>query len=304
LKVRSLLSVGAFLSLLSVTHAAAAQGYSMWIPEEQEDRIGAQIEWLNTSNTKGDSSNNIVTFDLFAQVEFNPTLFAVADVPMAVVSVPPDAPQFLFGNPLLGLQWADSIVSHVSLFIGAQIAIPVNSNPSLEGFLNAERAGSIRAYEGLGRFSPRSLPIVIRTGTRLIFAPFYFRIEVTPSIFAPLNPNAEALELPKVGEEFGVRSDFGLQTGSTVVMLDQINDVGIRADFGLYGGLRIQESFVLSGADDIVQFAVEPFIGYEPEKKGFIGRLGLLLGLDPQAGFAFDTGKVRTARLTLGYKFF
>ena len=303
MKVRSLLFVGAFLSLVSVSTVAAAQGYRMWRPEEQEDRIGAQIDWLNTGNPQG-NNNNIVTFDLFAQVEFNPTLFAVADVPMAVVSPPPDAAQFVFGNPLLGLQWADGIVSHLSLFIGAQIAIPVNANPALDRFVAAERAGSIRAYEGLARFSPRSLPIVIRTGTRLIFAPFYVRIEATPTIFAPLSPNAEALKLPPVGEEFGVRSDFGLQNGATVVMLDQINEFGLRADFGLYGGFRLQENFVLTGADDFLQFGLEPFIGYEPEKKGFIGRLSFLMGLDSQAGFAFDTGKVRTARLMLGYKFF
>jgi hypothetical protein len=303
LKVASLLGVGAFLSLLSATQVAAAQGYDYWTPEEQEDRIGIEFDWMNTGRPGGGTSN-IVTADAFIQVEFNPTLFAVADVPMAFVSAPPDTDQFVFGNPLLGLQWADGIVPQVSLYVGGMIGSPVNANPSQAGFLAAERAGSIRAYEGLARFSPRSLPIVVRVGTRLIFSPVYFRIEFAPSIFGPLTPNGEAIKLPDVGEEFGVRSDFGLQTGSTVVLMDQINEVGLRAEFGLYGGVRVQESFVLTGADDVIQFAFEPFIGFEADKKGLIARLGLLMALDSQAGFAFDEGKDRALRLTLGYKFF
>src|SRR5262249_39249149 len=153
------------------------------------------------------------------------------DVPWTYVSVPP-ASKFLFGNPLLGLQWADTVVEHLSLFFGGMIGIPVHASPDAEGFLAAERASSVRAYQGYGRFSPRSLPIVIRTGFRLIFAPVFFRFEATPTIFGPLNPNAKPPDLPKVGDEFGVRSDFKLQNGSALVLLDQINDIGVRAEFG------------------------------------------------------------------------
>jgi hypothetical protein len=192
----------------------------------------------------------------------------------------------------------------MTLFVSAMIGIPVNSNPNLEAFMTAERAGSIRAYGDLARFSPRSLPIVARVGTRLIFAPVFFRIEFAPSIFGPLNPNSPTLELPKVGDDFGVRKDFGLQTGSTVVLLDQSNEIGLRSDFGLYGGVRVQEYFVLTGADDVFQMAVEPFIGYEAERKGFCVRAGLLVALDGQAGFGFNVGKDRAARFTLAYKFF
>jgi hypothetical protein len=302
LKVWSLLAVGVGLSLLSATQSAAAQDYETWTPEEQEDRLGVEFNWLNTGRADGTHSN-ILTWDAFVQVMFNPTLFAVADVPWTYVAVPPNS-KFLFGNPMIGLQWADSFADrHVGIFAGAMIGIPVHANPDAEGFVAAERAASIRAYDGFGRFSPRSLPIVIRTGTRLIFAPFFVRIEITPTIFGPLTPNAVPPDLPKVGEEFGLRSDFALQTGSTLVMLDQSNEFGIRASFGLYGGLRFQENFILSGADDIVQLAVEPFIGYEAEKRGFIGRLGFLVALDGQAGFGFDAGKDRLARLMVGYKF-
>jgi hypothetical protein len=302
LKVSSLLGVGVGLLLLSAAASAAAQEYDGWTPEEEEDRVGVEFNWLNTGSTNGKTSN-ILTWDAFAQVMFNPTLFVIADVPWTYVSVPPESSKFLFGNPLLGVHWADSFAGHVGLCFGAMIGIPVHANPDRDGFVAASRASSIRAYEGFGRFSPRSLPIVIRTGTRLIFPPVFVRFEANPTIFGALNPNAEPPELPKYGDEFGVRGDFGLQTGKTIVLLDQINEVGLRASFGLYGGLRIQENFVLSGADDLVQLAMEPFIGYEAEKKGFISRLGLLLALDSQAGFAFNAGKDRVARLMVGYKF-
>jgi hypothetical protein len=305
LKVASLLGVGAFLSLLGVTEVAAAQGYETWTPEEVEDRIGVEFDWMNSGAIDGTTSN-ILTWDAFIQVEFNPTLFAVADVPFAYVDVPGpgSSEQFLFGNPLLGLQWADTIAGPMTLWVSGMIGIPVNSNPNLEAFMTAERAGSIRAYGDLARFSPRSLPVVVRVGTRLIFSPFFFRIEFATGIFGPLNPNNAPLKLPKVGDDFGVRSDFGLQTGSTVVLLDQSNEVGLRSDFGLYGGVRFQENFVLTGADDVLQLAVEPFIGYEAERKGFLARVGLLVALDGQAGFGFDAGKDRAARFTLGYKFY
>jgi hypothetical protein len=146
---------------------------------------------------------------------------------------------------------------------------------------------------------------VIRTGFSLIFAPFYVKIDFIPTILTPLGREPLAVNFPNKDNEFGLRPDLGIATGQTVVLMDQSNEFGLRADFGLTGGLRLQESFVLTNAEDRVQFAVEPFIGYEGEiEKGFFARLSLLTALDDKAGFGFGPGKDKLARLTLGYKFF
>ena len=91
---------------------------------------------------------------------------------------------------------------------------------------------------------------------------------------------------------------------STIVTLDQGTSAGVRASFGLIAGLRLQESFFLTRADDHVQVAIEPFVGHEsPRKPGLIARYGLLMPLDAAEGFAFDKGKLLTHRFSVGAKF-
>ncbi len=90
----------------------------------------------------------------------------------------------------------------------------------------------------------------------------------------------------------------------TIVTLDQGTNAGIRTSFGLIAGLRLQETFILTTADDHVQTALEPFVGYEsPNKVGLIARYGLLMPLDGSQGFAFDQGKLLTNRFSIGAKF-
>lgn len=304
MKVASWLGVGIGFALLSAAPRASAQGYNVWTPEEQEDRIGAEFDWFNTAQANG-NSRNIFTWDITAQVLLNPTIYLDVDVPFSYASVPPDESRFLFGNPLLGAHWADSVAGHVSIFAGAMVGIPLTPGADLAGVMAGERIGSIRGYAGLARFAPRTMPIVVRTGFELIFAPFYVKIDFTPTVLTPLSREPLADKFPNKDNEFGLRPDLGIATGQTVVLMDQSNEFGLRADFGLMGGLRLQESFVLSNAEDHAQFALEPFIGYEGEiEKGFFGRLGFLVALDDKAGFGFGAGKDKLARLTLGYKFF
>jgi hypothetical protein len=304
LKVASWLGVSIGLALLGAAPRASAQGYNVFTPEEQEDRVGAEFDWLNAAQPNG-ISRNIFTWDITAQVLINPTIYILVDVPFSYASVPPSESKFLFGNPLIGAHWADSIAGHVSLFAGAMVGIPLTAGADLASIVAAERIGSIRGYAGLARFAPRTLPIVVRAGFELIFAPFYMKVDFLPTVLAPLGSEPSAATLPNKDNEFGLRPDLGIATGQTVVLMDQGNEFGLRADFGLLGGLRLQESFVLSNAEDRVQFALEPFIGYEGEiEKGFFGRLGFLVALDNKAGFGFGAGKDKLARLTLGYKFF
>lgn len=301
MKVASWLGVGIGLALLSAAPRASAEG---WTPEEQEDRIGLTFDWLNASQPNG-APRNIFTWDITAQVLINPTIYVLVDVPLAYASVPPDESKFLFGNPMLGAHWADRFGGYVGVFAGATVGIPVTASADLVSIVAAERIGSIRGYAGLARFAPRTFPIVIRAGFSLIFAPFYVKVDFIPSILTPLSREPSAVNLPNKDNEFGIRPDLGIATGQTVVLMDQGNEFGLRADFGLTGGLRLQESFVLTNAEDRVQFALEPFIGYEGEiEKGFFGRLSFLVALDDKAGFGFGAGKDKLARLTLGYKFF
>jgi hypothetical protein len=80
------------------------------------------------------------------------------------------------------------------------------------------------------------------------------------------------------------------------------NEIEARAQMGVGGGLHLQAVFFTKDLDnDSVQTAMEPYFVYEPIR-GFYARAGVLVALDPQAGFGFNDDKVATIRLSLGGK--
>jgi len=98
---------------------------------------------------------------------------------------------------------------------------------------------------------------------------------------------------------------IGLGSGTkTNFFMSQGNEIEYRHEIGFVGGFRLQEVFTWTDDNDLIQLAMEPYVGYmQPGKSGFYARLGFLMALDKDLGFAFDTGKVRTMRLSGGYRF-
>jgi hypothetical protein len=272
------------LSLLGAASAANAQEGPDFVPESQENRIGLELDWLNTGGPLG-RHFNIVTWDLTAQLRITPRLFIDVDVPWAYASIPGYTSRGLFGNPLLGLHFADSISDRVSFYIGGGLGIPVHGSadpfdPLDQTFDVASYVASIRAYAGLARFAPSLFPMFFRGGLEILSAPLFARIDLTQSILIALHRYVD-----------------------TSVLLDLGGEFGLRARFGLLGGLRLQGNFVLTDARDHAQLAMEPFIGYESNGPGVFVRAGLLFALDETAGFGFDSGKLRTGRFSIGGKF-
>jgi hypothetical protein len=283
------LGLGVGLSLLYITQSAAAQTVVVVVaapdfdPESQENRIGLEFDWLHTgSPVVFNDTINVLTWDVFAQIGITRRLFLDLNLGWAYADIPPNSDRGLFGNPVLGLHFADSASRVVSYFIGGSLAIPVNADLSNEGFNAASYVASIRAYAGLNRFIPSAFPLTFRGGIEIISAPLFVRIDLAPTFLIALNR---------------VR---------TTVVLDQGNEIGLRARFGFLGGLRLQENFILTElppGGDHAQLAMEPFLGYESDGPGVFARFGLLFALDGKLGFGFSRGKDAIMRFTIGGKF-
>jgi hypothetical protein len=278
LKIAHFLGLGIGLSLLYATSTAAAQELPDFDPESQENRIGIEFDWLHTAPFTG--TINVLTWDLTAQIAVTPRLFIDADISWAYADIPPTRDRGVFGNPVLGLHFADSISKVVHYFVGGSLAIPVNADPSDLGAFTASYVASIRAYAGLNRLLPRAFPLTFRGGIEIISAPLFVRIDLAPTFLIALNNRV-----------------------STSVVLDQGNEIGLRARFGFLGGLRLQENFILTTAEDNAQLALEPFLGYESDGQGLFVRFGLLFALDERLGFGFNRGKDAIMRFSIGGKF-
>ena len=88
---------------------------------------------------------------------------------------------------------------------------------------------------------------------------------------------------------------------ATEFFLDQGNEIEFRHPVGFGGGFRFQQ-VIMSTENDVIQLALEPYIGYEAPEPAFFFRLGYLWALDEDLGFAFDRGKVAAVRSTFGGK--
>ncbi len=246
-----------------------------------QNRVGLQFDWFNSSPS-GAGAINVLTWDLVAQIGVTENIFLDADVPWSYTG----ASQFgfsaaVFGLPSIGAHFAARVSSTSAFFVGLSIGIPIQGSLDNDAFAAAALAASLRGYQEAYRFVPNQFPLRFRGGFELTARPFYLQIDLAPSFLISIDSNQ-----------------------STIVTLDQGTNAGVRTSFGLIAGLRLQESFFLTSANDQVQTALEPFIGYEsPSKVGLIARYGLLMPLDGAQGFAFDTGKLLTNRFSIGAKF-
>ena len=259
-----------------------------FLPEAMQSRVALQLDWFNSSPS-GAGTVNVLTWDLIAQIGLTENIFLDADLPWSYTGVDGvrlsqslfNVSKAVFGHPFVGAHLAARLSPTSAFFFGLGFGIPVQGTLSEGGYLAASIAGSIRGYQELHRFVPNQFPLRFRGGIEITAKPFYLQADLAPSFLISID---------------------SLQ--STVVTLDQGTNAGVRTGFGLLAGLRIQESFFLTTADDRVQTALEPFVGYEsPAKSGLTARYGLLMPLDGVEGFAFDKGKLLTHRFSVGAKF-
>ena len=249
-----------------------------------QSRVGLQLDWFHASPTSESNSLNALTWDLVAQIGVTENIFLDADIPWSYTGVTGFGFSFseaVFGLPSIGAHFAARASSTSAFFVGVGIGIPVQGSLSRDASSAAAFAASLRGYQDAYRFLPNQLPLRFRGGFELQARPFYLQIDLAPSFLISIDKRQD-----------------------TIVTLDQGTNAGVRTGFGLIAGLRLQESFFLTEADDHVQTALEPFIGYEsPSKVGLIARYGLLMPLDRVLGFAFDQGQLLTNRFSIGAKF-
>ena len=281
MKIVRYLGFTAALSLFFAAPAASAQERE-FEPQSQESRVGLEFDWLHTVPPPDVGAINVLTWDILLQIGITPRLFIDGDISWAFASFPATPDRGAFGNPMIGLHYADSVSKTVSFFVGGALGIPVNADPSDAGVFTDTYVGSIRAYADLARFAPRAFPLTFRGGIEISAAPFFARFDLAPSFLIGLQRNP-----------------------GTIVVIDQGNDLGLRAKNGFLGGLRLQENFTLTDTidGDQAQLAMEPFLGYESNGPGLFLRFGLLFALDERAGFGFNRGKDAITRFTIGGKF-
>jgi hypothetical protein len=214
----------------------------------------------------------------------------VSDDNLPDVSGDFDLNGFTIGNPTIGAHYAFSLSPDIAAFAGASVSIPVASDPSSEASTALLLTLPARAYFDTHRLLPETLSIRPRGGVEVRILPMlHYRGDLGLTVAIPTG-------------------DGGLTAGAdrdTEIIIEQGNELELRAPMGFGGGLRLQEAFLTTqnGGSDVVQTAIEPFVGYEPSGAGLYARAGLLVALDEQLGFGLDEGKVATLRLSVGGKF-
>jgi len=280
LKITTLLALGAGL-VAALAPGLARAARPAFEPQAQESRIGIDIDWLNTE-AGGGYNRNIVTWDLTLQIRVTDKVFIDADVPWAYIDFAPPlvADRGYFGNPWVGVYYAASASEHLSYYLGGALGLPVNAGQDTLGSTALSVASTVRAYEGRARFAPRALPMIGRGGIEASWAPLFLRLDVAPTLIVPFRggPN-------------------------TQLAIDHALEIGGRFRSGFVVGGRLQGNLILTDTPDHLQFAMEPFLGYEANGPGLFVRGGYLIALDDDLGFGFDSGKIRTFRFSIGGKF-
>lgn len=278
--------------------ADAAEPSPDWQPKAASNRAGLDFDMFLAENLTA------LTFTPYAQIGVTDHLFVDAAVPFGYGSFSISffgnsisAGTFTIGNPVLGAHYADRVNDDVSFHVGGSIAVPTHpsvgstsgSSSLSDSGIAVAVASEARAAYDFDRFAPNVFPVRLRGGVEVRILPFlYYRGDLSPIFMIPTNGN-----------------DF-------LVWIEQGNEIEARAPSGIGGGLRLQEVFALGGSgfssptspggSDRFQSAFEPFVGYEPKAPNLFARLGLLMALDTPLGFAWDTNKVATLRVTGGYK--
>jgi hypothetical protein len=227
-------------------------------------------------------------------------VFLDLDLPWAIVAPGPEFnkdvdTRFAFGNPTVGVHWANLLSNKLAMHAGGTVTVPTLVNvcdplrdPGCVDSSYARYNGTYtRAFADVQRFLPEYIFSRVRTGVDLRALPvLYYRAELASTIAIPLGRRLDAVEY----------------------FMEIHNEIEARASFGIGGGLHLQAVFSTNQEEnrddritysDTVQFAAEPFVSYDPGR-GFYARVGCLIALDEPLGFGFDRGGMASIRVTLG----
>lgn len=281
MRVSTMIAISTLFGLSAAVQTASAQEGEPWLARAEGNRVAMEMDWWPSENF------HILSWDIVGQFRVAPTVYLDLEVPWAGVfgAERNTESKFVFGNPALGVHWADKVSPDVVVFAGGSIAISTlisgdRGEIDLDDYLFRLYASVNRAYLDLHRFLPEFVFLRPRGGAEIRLSPsFRYRGDLTPMIMIPVGEGADEVEVfIEHGSEFEGRSDGG---------------VG--------GGLRLQAAWIATelDSDDVIQTAIEPYFIYDPVN-GFNLRVGVLIPLDEEAGFAFDDGRLRTVRLSLG----
>lgn len=246
-----------------------------WTPLAAQSRAGLDFDVWPAADGFG------LTWDANAHVKVADKIFVDADYAFGYSSFDFFGGRFkqaAYGNLTGGAHYADFINPNLAFHAGATLTLPFLHDPSNEVALSAAVLASTRAYVDAYRFVPGSMPLRFGGGIEVRIVPkLYYRGSIMPTLYIPVKSGVD-----------------------TELFIDQVNELEYRLDMGFGGGLHLQEAFTLT-ASDLIQLALEPFVGYEAPGQGFYGRFGLLVALDKSAGFGFDRNKLATLRFAGGY---
>jgi hypothetical protein len=306
-------ALAAFSLTLLATPAAFAQGAPPPPPDEadtswvksQGNRAGLEFDLLYTSSDLrfGDAAISLsvlgMAFTGVAQIEVVDKIYIDAALPFAYGSYSASVDDggsggvtinggddslsgVTLGNPVVGAHYADTIPldggPELAFSAGGTVSIPTIFDPGKERTVAITANLPARAFYDLDRLAPETMAIRLRGAVEIRILPYLlYRGDFAPVSFIPLD------------------------SGDFELYVEQGNEIEARSEAGFGGGLRLQEVFPLT-ENDLIQTAIEPFFSYEPNEAGFYARVGFLMALDKQLGFAFDEGKVKTLRVALGGK--
>lgn len=260
-------------------------------PSFAASRAGAVVDLWPTKN------NFSTTFGGELQLRVAPKLFLDLSYQAAFAHVGDaiDAGDNLgFGNPTLGVHFADAPARHFSYFLGASLTAPVLQDPSDEAGNAAFYGQRNRGYYDADRFVKGHMAARLAVGMELQGArPFILRGEVRPVVYIPTSNKHPAFPKDRTGLPT-------TDAGDTAVTVEHALDLELRADVGFGGGLRLQGVFMPT-QDDMLQLVAEPFLQIAPRRQGFYARVGFPVAMDEDLGFGL-TGedKLAAIRVNIG----
>ncbi len=171
------------------TENAAAEDEGAWVPKAQGNRLGGELDWWP------DTGKDTFTWGIVGQIRVARAVHIDFEVPMGYRDVGANK-NFIFGNPMVGAHWADSVSSRVGFFAGVALAVSTfigneSSNPFDNGVVEQYRPRSAafesRAYADGQRFLPDSLFLRARFGLEVRIIPeLFYRAEIAPMGVSPL----------------------------------------------------------------------------------------------------------------------
>lgn len=189
-------------------------------------------------------------FNVVAQIPIRPRTFLDARLPLAAGSL---------GNPMAGVHHVARVSERAWFTFGGAFGFPMVARD--DDFF----VGSIvaQAYWNAHEFARESFPLLVHLGIEGHAGPVLLRAEAEPVLYILTSGRGDPAELA----------------------FQHAGEIQIGHAFG--GGIRLQGVlFATSGARDIYQAALEPFLVAEHDL--LFLRLGLLLPLDERLGPPFE----------------